>query len=100
MYAFACTAFEVLTAQLLFDAGDEMSLMSLHVSHDGWPQKLAALAHSPALADLSVILAACLRRDPRDRPTAAATRKAFAKARAKLRSFAWPVSVPAAAVAG
>ena len=100
MYAFACTAFEVLTAQLLFDAGDEMSLMSLHVSHDGWPQKLAALAHSPALADLSVILAACLRRDPRDRPTAAATRKAFAKARAKLRSFAWPVSVPAAAAAG
>ena len=70
LYAFACTAFELVTAELLFDAPDEMGLMSQHVSHDGWPLKLAALAQNPALSDLSVILAACLRRDPRDRPQA------------------------------
>ncbi len=100
MYSFACTAFEVLTAQLLFDADDEMALMSHHVSHDGWPPRLAALASMAGLSDLAVVLAACLRRDPRDRPDATATRRALGGVAEPLASLAWPLQPVAAAQAG
>ncbi|HEU5073513.1 MAG TPA: protein kinase, partial [Polyangiaceae bacterium] len=57
LYAFACTAYELLTGELLFDADDEMELVSQHVAHDGWPDKLARLAHNKRYADLCVVLA-------------------------------------------
>ena len=100
MYSFACTAFEVLTAELLFDADDEMALMSHHVAHDGWPPRLAALAAVPGLGDLAVVLAACLRRDPRDRPDASATRRALRGVADQLANFAWPLQPVQAAQAG
>jgi hypothetical protein len=100
MYAFACAAFELLTAELLFEGKDELSLISQHVSHDGWPRKLAALSRSAELRDLSVILAACLRRDPRDRPPANAARRALAKLRPRLAAHPWPIAVGAAAATG
>lgn len=93
MYAFACTAYEVLTGQLLFNANDETAIMALHVSHDGWPEPLVELAHVPGFKDVAVVLAACLRRDPRARPTAVATRTALRQAaqRECLAKVAWPV---------
>lgn len=91
MYAFACAAFEMLTGELLFDAEDEMSLVSIQVSHDGWPEPLSRLARSPALAELCVVLAACLRRDPRQRPTATEARAALTKL-SKLNQLPWPLS--------
>jgi hypothetical protein len=100
MYSFACTAFEVLTAELLFDADDEMALMSNHVAHDGWPARLAALAATPGLSDLTVVLAACLRRDPRDRPDACATRRALGGVAEQLAGFSWPLQPAQAAQAG
>jgi len=100
VYSFATTAFELLTTELLFDATDETALMAQQVSHDGWPPKLAAWTGTPALSELSVILAACLRRDGRDRPTATATRRALAKTKARLQSFPWPVSIRAETAAG
>jgi hypothetical protein len=93
MYAFACVAFELLTGQLLFDADDETALMSQQVAHDGWPPKLARLAGTAGLRELGVILAACLRRDPRDRPDAAATRNALAALRPRLEGLPWPLSL-------
>lgn len=91
VYAFACTAFEILTGELLFNAEDEMALVSLQVSHDGWPDKLARLGRSQAFAELGVVLAACLRRDPRQRPTATEARSALAEAGRALYSANWPL---------
>ena len=84
IYAFACTAFEALTFELLFDAEDETSIMSAHIGHDGWPEKLAHLAHLRESAEIARLLAACLRRDPKNRPTAAQARRALRDLSSKL----------------
>ncbi len=91
MYAFACTAFETLTCSLLFDAEDETAIMSAHIGHDGWPDKLAHLAHLPESAELSRLLAACLRRDPKNRPTVGQARRALAKLTPKLSEASFPL---------
>jgi serine/threonine protein kinase len=91
IYAFACTAFELLTGELLFNAEDETSLVSLQVAHDGWPDKLAHLGRMQTYAEIGVVLAACLRRDPRQRPTASEARSALAEAARPLRSASWPL---------
>ncbi|HVU00500.1 MAG TPA: serine/threonine-protein kinase [Polyangiaceae bacterium] len=91
MYAFACTAFEVLTGELLFDADDEIALMHQHLQHDGWPDKLSTLATVPELANLCVVLAACLRRDPAARPTAPEARRALSQATEWLADEPWPL---------
>jgi serine/threonine protein kinase len=93
IYAFACMAYETLTADLLFDAEDEMGIMSLHVAHDGWPARLASLAQIPDYSDLAMVLAACLRQDPRKRPTAPQARRAIAKASKSLLDRPWPLSL-------
>ena len=91
MYAFACTAFELLTGTLLFDADDETVLMNQHLMHDGWPDKLTVLAGTPELANLCVVLAACLRRDPGARPSAAEVRHALSGATQWLAEEEWPL---------
>jgi hypothetical protein len=91
VYAFACMAFEVLTGRTLFSSGDETALLSLHLAHDGWPDKLAELAHLPELRDVGVVLAACLRRDPRARPTVTELREALRAAGRKLTRASWPL---------
>ncbi len=93
IYAFACMAYETLTAELLFDAEDEMTIMALHLAHDGWPARLAALAQLADYSDLAMVLAACLRQDPRQRPTAAQARRAIAKAGKSLLDRPWPLSL-------
>lgn len=97
IYALACMAFELLTTRNLFDAEDEMTLATHQVSHDGWPERLTALARGPDYAQLAVVLAACLRRDPRDRPAASEVRSAFAKLRDELADSTWPVPLTDAA---
>lgn len=93
IYAFACTAFELLTGSLLFDADDEVALMTQHVSHDGWPPALVEMARQPELKALAVVLAACLRRDPRHRPRAQDTRTALRAAvqNGNLTQLSWPL---------
>ncbi len=91
IYAFACLAYETLTAELLFDAGDEMSIMALHLGHDGWPARLASLAQIANYVDLAMVLAACLRHDPRQRPTATQARRALATASKSLLDRPWPL---------
>ena len=93
IYAFACMAYETLTAELLFEAEDETTILSLHVSHDGWPDRLANFAQFPEYKDLAMVLAACLRQDPRKRPTAGQARAALAKAGKSLRDRPWPLSL-------
>jgi hypothetical protein len=91
IYAFGCTAFEALTAELLFDGENETSVADQHVSHDGWPSRLAPLAHQRETLELSRLLAACLRHDPRNRPTAGQARAALAKLSPSLQANAWPL---------
>jgi eukaryotic-like serine/threonine-protein kinase len=94
MYAFACTAFEALTFELLFDAEDETSILSAHIGHDGWPEKLARLAHMADSAEVARLLAACLRRDPKNRPTATQARRALRDLTPKLSSVSFPLGAP------
>ncbi len=94
IYAFGSMAFEALTASHLFDESDETALVTLHVSHDGWPDKLARLAHTGPFRDLATILAACLRRDPRHRPSAPALRRALEPVAARLANEVWPIAAP------
>jgi len=93
IYAFACMAYEALTAELLFEAESESSILQLHVSHDGWPDRLAHFAQIPEYVELAVVLAACLRQDPRQRPTASQAREAIARASRPLRDRSWPLSL-------
>jgi len=94
IYAFACMAYELLTAQLLFDAEDETTLLSQQVSHDGWPPRLTELARSATMRDVCIVLAACLRRDPRARPSVGEVRSALARLSPRLSSLAWPLAAP------
>ncbi|HEY8943700.1 MAG TPA: serine/threonine-protein kinase, partial [Polyangiaceae bacterium] len=91
VYAFACTAFEALTATLLFEGDDESAMIDAHVAHDGWPAGLASYAHTPQTAELAKLLAACLRRDPRNRPTTSQARNALGRLRTSLSSLEWPL---------
>jgi hypothetical protein len=90
LYAFACTAFELLSGEHLFYAQDETALISQQISHDGWPEKLAELGSVPGLRELAVILAACLRRDPRVRPSVSEVRRALGAVKEAAAHLAWP----------
>ncbi len=93
IYAFACMAYEALTAQLLFEAADESSILSLHMTHDGWPDRLAEFAQIPEYLEFAKVLAACLRQDPKKRPTATQAREAIARTTKSLRDRAWPLAL-------
>lgn len=93
MYAFACTAFEVLTGIPLFYADDETILMNGHLTHDGWPPNLTALAQMPEYASLGVVLSACLRRNPDARPSAVEVRRALLQATQWLEEQPWPIKI-------
>lgn len=98
MYSFGCLAYELLTTDTLFEGDDEMKILAAHVEHDGWPPKLAPIGRDPHYSELGVLLAACLRRDPRQRPTVKQARRALAPLAAKYGKDAWPLSVEQRAV--
>jgi hypothetical protein len=92
VYAFGAMSFEILTGQLLFDGQDEMALVTQHVSHDGWPARLAKLGRRAHFVDLAVVLAACLRHDPLARPTVSAIRDALGPIAIRLEGESWPIT--------
>ena len=91
VYAFGCLAFETLTGRVLFDADSEMAQIAMHVAHDGFPPAVRALAKRTELAPLTELLFSTLRRNPRDRPTAAAVRKELARIAPALARLRWPL---------
>jgi eukaryotic-like serine/threonine-protein kinase len=94
VYAFGCLAYEVLTSHTLFDAASEVALLSLHLSHDGLPGPLLAMADSELYADIAGWIGHCLRADPRDRPTTVELRAGLAELRRVHAGGRWPVFVP------
>lgn len=95
IYAFGAMAFEVLTGVPLFDGPDEMALVTQHVSHDGWPERLARLGREKRTADAAVVLAACLRHDSRLRPAVGALRQALAGVADRFSAHPWPLPLDA-----
>jgi eukaryotic-like serine/threonine-protein kinase len=93
MYAFACMAFETLTAKYVIDGRDESAIISQHVEHDGWPRRLAEFARVDGARELAMLLARCLRRDPKIRPSAREVRRALALPAHDLDSRQWPLPV-------
>ncbi len=91
VYAFGCVAFETLTGRMLFDADNELAQIAMHVSHDGFPEPLKALARDPRLTPLAEVLFAMLRRNPSDRITATAARKELARLTPTLERLPWPL---------
>jgi hypothetical protein len=94
VYAFACLAYEVLSGQSLFPDGTPSTLLSMHISHDGLPAGLAALAEDPAIAPVVQLLSACLRREPGRRSTMEQVLQSLPSACAALAGRALPL-VPA-----
>jgi serine/threonine protein kinase len=90
IYAFGCLAYELLTGEPLFDSDDELALVSAHVGHDGWPDKLAQLGEQPSYSRFARVLGMCLRRDPRMRPTATEARRILAQETPRLSQVPWP----------
>lgn len=100
VYAFGCLTFELLTGTALFDADDELAIVSSHLAHDGWPEKLAALATHPSAARVAPMLGACLRRDPTLRPSAKELRAFFRNEMPHVAHAAWPLRPAQQAAAG
>lgn len=100
VYAFGCLAYEVLTSHTLFDAPNEMALLTLHLSHDGIPGPLLAMADSDLYADIAGWIGHALRADPRDRPSAVDLRAGLAELRRAHKGGRWPVFVPPIAAEG
>jgi hypothetical protein len=96
VYAFGCLAYELLAAETLFQAEGETAILSLHVQHDGWPERVARLGRDTVLSDLGKFIASCLRRDARLRPTAAQARAALGPLAKKYKNVPWPLPLPAA----
>lgn len=91
MYAFACLAFETLTAKYVIDGRDETAIIAQHIEHDGWPKRLSEFARVEGARDLAMLLARCLRRDPRIRPSAREVRRALALPAHALEAREWPL---------
>jgi hypothetical protein len=91
VYSFGCVAFEVLTGETLFDAPNEVALISAHLTHDGAPPGVKKLADRAATAGLAAVLRRCLRKDPRARGSAAEIRDELRKASPGLAGRSWPV---------
>jgi serine/threonine protein kinase len=84
-------AFETLTTKFLFDGRDEAAIISQHIDHDGWPKRLSDFARADGCRDLAMLLARCLRRDPKLRPSAREVRRALALPAHDLESRDWPL---------
>ncbi len=91
VYSFGCLAFEVLTGETLFDAPNEVALISAHLMHDGAPPPVKKLAERPATAGVAALMAKCLRKDPTARASVAEIREALGRVAQEIAGRAWPL---------
>ncbi len=95
IYAFGCMAFEMLTGSVLFDAPNEVTQITMHVSHDGNPMPMQALVAHPELGPLAEVLVPTLRRDPTQRPTAEQLRREIRAVAGMVTDAVWPAKLQA-----
>ncbi|WP_146653805.1 serine/threonine-protein kinase [Labilithrix luteola] len=93
IYSFGCLAFEMLTGKVLFDAPNEVTQITMHVSHDGAPLPMRSLIANPEVGPLAEVLVPTLRRDPRHRPTAEELRNDIRAVASMVEEARWPVSL-------
>lgn len=91
IYAFGCLAYEVVTGRTLFDAPNEVAMITAHVSHDGLPPQVGVLTTDPRTAGLAEMLRRCLRRNPDQRVTMKDVRGALANLERVLSPLQWPL---------
>ncbi len=91
MYAFACLAFETLTTKYVIDGPDETAVITNHINHDGWPDRLAEFSRMDGNHELAMLLARCMRKEPGKRPSASEVRRALALPAHDLESRPWPL---------
>jgi serine/threonine protein kinase len=89
VYAFGCVAFEAFTGEILFQAESEIQQIAMHLSHDGFPDKLRKLAanHQP----LAELLFSALRRDPQKRSSVPQLRSELRRLAPTLADAKWPL---------
>lgn len=92
VYAFGCVAFEALTGQVLIEGSTPLELIARHLSHDGFPDRLKALAADPRFAALAEIVFSTLRRDQRKRPPVKALRADLRRIASTLTKVSWPLA--------
>ncbi|HQY61674.1 MAG: serine/threonine protein kinase [Myxococcales bacterium] len=90
VYAFGCLLFEVLMGEVLFDADQQVALVSSHLVHDGGPPKLSQLAARAGFERVAGLASHCLRRDPKNRPTIEQVRRGLAELSPALEVLPWP----------
>jgi hypothetical protein len=100
IYSFGCLAFEMLTGKVLFDAPNEVTQITMHVSHDGAPAPMRSLIANPEVGPLAEVLVATLRRDPRNRPSAEELRNDIRAVASMVEDAKWPVALGEASAAG
>jgi hypothetical protein len=93
VYSFGCLAYEVLTGETLFDAPNEVALISAHLLHDGAPAPVKRLLDKPPTVPIANVLRRCLRKSPDDRATVTELRAELKKASATFATRSWPVPV-------
>jgi serine/threonine protein kinase len=93
IYSFGCIAFEMLTGNVLFDAPNEVAQITMHVSHDGFPQPMKELIQNPEVGPLAEILVPTLRRDPRHRPSAEELRSDLRAVASMVEEAKWPAAL-------
>jgi len=93
IYSFGCLAFEMLTGKVLFDAPNEVTQITMHVSHDGAPLPMRSLIANPEVGPLAELLVTTLRRDPRHRPTAEQLRAEIRAVASMVEDAKWPVQL-------
>jgi len=93
IYSFGCLAFEMLTGKVLFDAPNEVTQITMHVSHDGAPLPMRSLIANPEVGPLAEVLVKTLRRDPRLRPSAEDLRADIRAVASMVEDAKWPVAL-------
>lgn len=90
LYSFGCLAYELLTQETLFSAPNHMGFVAQHISHDGYPPRLAALAADPRFAGIAETIAMTLRQRPADRLSMSDVRARLSAHRRELAGVEYP----------
>ncbi len=92
VYAYSCVAYEALTGDTLFDGPGELAIINMHLTHDGYPEKLLALRENPQLETVCDLIANGLRQDPAERISVAEMRDGLQEVGPALRQLPWPLN--------